>query len=282
MHVPVLLKQTIEYLQIRENENFIDCTLSEGGHAKEILKRNKPKGKVLGIELDKEVFEKIKKENSERLIVVNDNYKNLEQIVEKNRFENVSGILFDLGMSSYHVDESERGFSFKKNEPLLMNYSGSGPTAGEIVNQYSLKDLERIIKEYGEEKFARKIALKIIEERPMETTFQLIEAIRKAIPSHYRQGKIHFATRTFQALRIETNQELENLKQALPQAMEILQKGGRLAAISFHSLEDRIIKNFFKENKVELLTKKPVLPDEEEIRFNPRARSAKLRAVKKL
>jgi len=282
MHVPVLLKQTIEYLQIRENENFIDCTLSEGGHAKEILKRNKPKGKVLGIELDKEVFEKIKKESNERLIVVNDNYKNLEQIVKENRFENVSGILFDLGMSSYHVDESKRGFSFRKNEPLLMNYSGSGLTAGEIVNQYSLKDLERIIREYGEEKFARKIALKIIEERPMETTFQLIEAIRKAIPSHYRQGKIHFATRTFQALRIETNQELENLKQALPQAMEILQKGGRLAAISFHSLEDRIIKNFFKENKVELLTKKPVLPDEEEIRFNPRARSAKLRAVKKL
>ncbi|MDD5555327.1 MAG: 16S rRNA (cytosine(1402)-N(4))-methyltransferase RsmH [Candidatus Pacebacteria bacterium] len=282
MHVPVLLKQTIEYLQIRENENFIDCTLSEGGHAKEILKRNKPKGKVLGIELDKEVFEKIKRENIERLTVVNDNYKNLKEIVKENEFNNVSGILFDLGMSSYHVDESERGFSFKKNEPLLMNYSGSGPTAREIVNQYPLKDLERIIKEYGEEKFARKIALKIIEERPMENTFQLIEAIKRAVPSYYRQGKIHFATRTFQALRIETNQELENLKQALPQAMEILEKGGRLVAISFQSLEDRIIKNFFKENKVELLTKKPVLPDEEEIRFNPRARSAKLRAVKKL
>ncbi len=282
MHVPVLLKQAVEYLQIKENENFIDCTLNGGGHAKEILKRNRPEGKVLGIEIDKEVFEKIKKENIERLVAVNENYSNLKEIAERNRFDNVSGILFDLGMSSYHIDESERGFSFKKNEPLLMNYSGSEPTAEEIVNQYSLKDLERIIKEYSEEKFARKIAQRIIEERPIKTTFQLTETIRKAVPRHYQQGKIHFATRTFQALRIETNQELENLKQALPQALEILEKGGRLVAISFHSLEDRIIKNFFKEKGLELLTKKPVLPDEEEIKSNPRARSAKLRAAKKL
>jgi len=279
MHVPVLLKQTIEYLQIKENENFIDCTLSEGGHTREILKRNKPKGKVLGIEIDKEVFEKIKEENIERLTVVNDNYNNLKKIVGENRFDSVSGILFDLGMSSYHIDESKRGFSFRKNEPLLMNYSGSGLTAGEIVNQYSPEDLERIIREYGEEKFARKIAQKIIQERPIETTFQLTEAIKKAVA---HQGKIHFATRTFQALRIEANQELENLKQALPQALEILEKGGRLVAISFHSLEDRIIKNFFKENEVELLTEKPVLPDEEELQSNPRARSAKLRAAIKL
>ncbi|MDD5696642.1 MAG: 16S rRNA (cytosine(1402)-N(4))-methyltransferase RsmH [Candidatus Pacebacteria bacterium] len=279
MHIPVLLKKTIEYLQIKENENFIDCTLSEGGHAKEILKRNEPKGKVLGIEIDKEVFEKIKKENIERLTVANDNYANLKEIVKKNNFDKISGILFDLGMSSYHIDESKRGFSFQKNEPLSMSYSGSGLTAEEIVNRYSFENLERIIREYGEEKFARKIAQKIIEERPIKTTFQLTEAIRKAVA---RQGKIHFATRTFQALRIEANQELENLKQALPQALEILEKGGRLVAISFHSLEDRIIKNFLKDNEIELLTEKPVLPDEEELQSNPRARSAKLRAAIKL
>jgi len=282
VHTPVLLKQTIEYLQVKENENFIDCTLDGGGHTKEILKRNKPKGKVLGIEIDEELFNKIKEEKIERLIAVNDSYSNLKRIAEKNNFTKVSGILFDLGMSSYHIDQSKRGFSFQKNEPLLMNYSKSGITAAEIVNQYSWQELERIIREYGEEKFAKKIAQKIVEERPVETTFQLIEVIKKATPSYYHQGKNHFAAKTFQALRIEANQELENLKKALPQALDLLEEGGRLVAISFHSLEDRIIKNFFKENSLELLTKKPVLPDEEEIKFNPRAKSAKLRAAKKL
>jgi len=282
VHTPVLLKQTIEYLQVKENENFIDCTLDGGGHTKEILKRNKPKGKVLGIEIDEELFNKIKEEKIERLIAVNDSYSNLKRIAEKNNFTKVSGILFDLGMSSYHIDQSKRGFSFQKNEPLLMNYSKSGITAAEIVNQYSWQELERIIREYGEEKFAKKIAQKIVEERPVETTFQLIEVIKKATPSYYHQGKNHFAAKTFQALRIEANQELENLKKALPQALDLLEEGGRLVAISFHSLEDRIIKNFFKGNSLELLTKKPVLPDEEEIKFNPRAKSAKLRAAKKL
>ncbi len=282
MHVPVLLRQTIEYLQVRENENFIDCTLNGGGHAKEILKRNGPKGKVLGIEIDEEIFKKIKEENIERLIAVNDSYSNLKQIAEKNNFKKVSGIFFDLGMSSYHIDQSKRGFSFQKNEPLLMNYSKSGLTAAKIVNQYPLKELEKIIEEYGEEKFAKKIAQKIVEERPIETTFQLVRIIKKATPNYYHQGKPNFAAKTFQALRIEANQELENLKKALPQALDLLEEGGRLVAISFHSLEDRIIKNFFKETHLELLTKKPVVPDEEEIKLNPRAKSAKLRAAKKL
>ncbi|KFZ44630.1 16S rRNA methyltransferase, partial [Smithella sp. D17] len=191
------------------------------------------------------------------------------------------GILLDVGMSSYHIDESKRGFSFQKNEPLLMNYSGN-TTAREIVNNYNVKELEKIIREYGEEKHAKKIAEQIIKNRPIDTTFQLIEIIKKGIP--FNKEKTHFATRTFQALRIEANKELENIENVLPQALEVLEKQGVMVVISFHSLEDRIIKNFFKSRakEVELLTKKPVLPDEEEIKSNPRARSAKLRAVKKI
>jgi 16S rRNA (cytosine1402-N4)-methyltransferase len=281
MHIPVLLKETIEYLDINKNGNYIDCTLNGGGHTKEILKRTK--GKVLGIEIDKEIFEKIKNENIERLVPVNDNYANLKNIVKENNFNDVNGILLDVGMSSYHIDQSKKGFSFQKDEPLLMNYS-SELTAEEIINTYSEKDLERILKEYGEEKFARKISIQIIKDRPIKTTFQLIETIKKATPGFYHKGRIHFATRTFQALRIEANKELENLEKVLPQALEVLKKGGILVAISFHSLEDRIIKNFFKDHvkEVKLLTKKPILPDEKEIKSNPRARSAKLRAIKKL
>lgn len=279
MHIPVLLKETIKYLNIKENGNYIDCTLNGGGHTKEILK--KTNGKVLGIEIDKEIFEKIKKENIERLIPVNDNYINLKNIIKENNFNNIKGILLDVGMSSYHIDESKRGFSFQKNEPLLMNYSGN-TTAREIVNNYNVKELEKIIREYGEEKHAKKIAEQIIKNRPIDTTFQLIEIIKKVIP--FNKEKTHFATRTFQALRIEANKELENIKNVLPQALEVLEKQGVMVVISFHSLEDRIIKNFFKSRakEVELLTKKPVLPDEEEIKSNPRARSAKLRAVKKI
>jgi len=279
MHIPVLLKETIKYLNIKENGNYIDCTLNGGGHTKEILK--KTNGKVLGIEIDKEIFEKIKKENIERLIPVNDNYINLKNIIKENNFNNIKGILLDVGMSSYHIDESKRGFSFQKNEPLLMNYSGN-TTAREIVNNYNVKELEKIIREYGEEKHAKKIAEQIIKNRPIDTTFQLIEIIKKGIP--FNKEKTHFATRTFQALRIEANKELENIENVLPQALEVLEKQGVMVVISFHSLEDRIIKNFFKSRakEVELLTKKPVLPDEEEIKSNPRARSAKLRAVKKI
>jgi 16S rRNA (cytosine1402-N4)-methyltransferase len=230
MHIPVLLKEIIKYLDVKDNENYIDCTLNGGGHTKEILKRTN--GEVLGIEIDKEIFEKIKNQNIKRLIPVNDSYANLKKIVEEKEFKNIQGILLDVGMSSFHIDESKRGFSFLKDEPLSMSYSNE-KTADEIVNNYSSKELERIIKEYGQERFARKIAEEIIKKRPIKTTFQLVETIRKAIPNNCLKGKIHFATRTFQALRIETNQELENLQSVLPQALETLEKGGRLVAISF-------------------------------------------------
>ncbi len=273
MHIPVLLNEIIE--QIESNKNYVDCTLGFGGHSKEILKKNGPNGKVLGIEIDKEIFEKTIKD--ERLIAVNDSYVNLEKIVEKHNFKDISGILLDAGMSSYHIDLSGRGFSFNKDEPLLMNY-GSGISAEEIINEYSEDEIERILREYGEEKFSRKIAKKIVEERKrkrIKSTLQLVEIVRKIVP----RSKINPATRTFQAIRIETNKELENLESVLPQALKLLNRSGKLFIISFHSLEDRIVKNFIKNNQLEL--NKPIIPSEQEIKSNPRSRSAKLRIILK-
>jgi len=273
MHIPVLLNEIIE--QIESNKNYVDCTLGFGGHSKEILKKNGPNGKVLGIEIDKEIFEKTIKD--ERLIAVNDSYVNLEKIVEKHNFKDISGILLDAGMSSYHIDLSGRGFSFNKDEPLLMNY-GSGISAEEIINEYSEDEIERILREYGEEKFSRKIAKKIVEERKrkrIKSTLQLVEIVRKIVP----RSKINPATRTFQAIRIETNKELENLESVLPQALKLLNRSGKLFIISFHSLEDRIVKNFIKNNQLEL--NKPITPSEQEIKSNPRSRSAKLRIILK-
>lgn len=273
MHIPVLLNEIIE--QIESNKNYVDCTLGFGGHSKEILKKNGPNGKVLGIEIDKEIFEKTIKD--ERLIAVNDSYVNLEKIVKKHNFKDISGILLDAGMSSYHIDLSGRGFSFNKDEPLLMNY-GSGISAEEIINEYSEDEIERILREYGEEKFSKKIAKKIVEERKrkrIKSTLQLVEIVRKIVP----RSKINPATRTFQAIRIEANKELENLESVLPQALKLLNRGGKLFIISFHSLEDRIVKNFIKNNQLEL--NKPIIPSEQEIKSNPRSRSAKLRIILK-
>lgn len=286
MHIPVLLKETIECLDVKPDKNYIDCTLNGGGHTKEILKRNGPNGKVLGIEIDKEIFNKVGKQD--RLLAVNDSYANLKEIVSENNFKNVKGILFDIGMSSYHVDEAKRGFSFQKDEPLLMNYN-EGLSAEEIVNEWREDEIEKILKEYGEERFAKKIAKKIIERRKGEkikSTLQLVSIIKEATPGWYHHGKTHFATRTFQALRIAVNDELNNFCSALPQALEVLDKGGRIAAISFHSLEDRIIKEFLKEKEksgeLKIITKKPIVPGEEEMENNPRSRSSKLRAAIKI
>jgi len=294
MHIPVLPKEVIEYLDPKPNENFIDCTIGEGGHTTAILERNKPKGKVLGIEIDPELYQKLKSRMAEirnskletrnRLILVNDSYVNLAETVRKQRFKPVSGILFDLGFSSWHLEESGRGFSFEKNEPLDMRYNPENPlTAEKIVNNWSEREIEKILREYGEERFTKRIAREIIQERkikPIKTTFQLVETIKKSTPIWYHHRRIHPATRTFQALRIAVNDELNNLKKALPQAVEILEKDGRLAVISFHSLEDRIVKNFFREN-LKILTKKPIRPSLEEIEINPRSRSAKLRVGQK-
>jgi 16S rRNA (cytosine1402-N4)-methyltransferase len=291
IHIPVLKEEVLEALAPQPNENFVDCTCGAGGHTAAILKKNLPKGKVLGIEADAELCQKLKErigEFSNRLIVENDSYKNLKEIVKRYDFGPVNGILLDLGMSSWHIDEAGRGFSFRKDEPLNMSYQGRDClTAEEVINNYSEEGIERILEEYGEERFSRKIVREIIGERrirPLKTTLQLVEVIKRAIPSRYHYGKIHFATRTFQAIRIEVNRELDNLKKALPSATEVLESGGRLAIISFHSLEDRIVKNFLKENKnyFKVVSEKPVEASGQEIKINPRSRSAKLRfAIKR-
>jgi len=293
MHIPVLQKEVLQYLDPKPNENFIDATAGQGGHTFAILEKNGPKGKVLGIEWDEEIIEnledKIKnfKEIKNRLILVCDNYVNLEKIVERERFKKVSGILFDLGISSWHLEESKRGFSFLKNEILDMRYNLQNPlTAEKILNYWSKPEIEKILKDFSEEQFAEKIASQIINERkirPIKTTFQLVKIIKQAVPAWYQYKKIHSATKTFQALRIAVNDELENIKKVLPQTLRILGSGGKLVIISFHSLEDRIVKIFLRENfkngNLKILTKKPIRPSFEEIKFNPRSRSAKLRAA---
>lgn len=291
-HVPVLTKEVLQYLDPKENENFIDCTIGEGGHATLILEKNKPLGKVLGIDLDPVQIENCKLSiKDERLILVNDSYINIKKIIEEIKFGQVNGILLDLGYSSWQLEKSGKGFSFQKDELLDMRYSlkFSYLTAEKIINDWPEQDIEKILKEYGEEKFAKQIARKIVGDREVkkiESTFQLIEIIKKAIPEKFQHGKINCATRTFQALRIAVNGELGNLKTVLPDIVSILSPGGRIAIISFHSLEDRIVKFFFKEKEkkgdIKILTKKPLMAKSDELNYNPRSRSAKLRVIIKL
>ena len=275
-HIPVLQKEVIEYLNPQPNENFIDCTIGEGGHTLAILEAIRPKGKVLGIDWQIRI-----KSKEKRLILVQDNFANLKNIVQQNKFGEVSGILFDLGMSSWHLEESGRGFSFKRNEPLDMRYDvNAGPTAQKIVNYWSKSDIEKILQEYGEERRAGRIAELIIDARRLkaiENTLQLGAIVNKA------RGD---SAKTFQALRIAVNDELNNLEKALPQAVEILESGGRLAVISFHSLEDRIVKNTSRSFRLREIAgpvnKKPILPSQEEVVQNPRSRSARLRVIERI
>ncbi len=289
MHIPVLLKEVIAYLNPKPNENFIDATFGLGGHSFAILEKNVPKGKVLGIEADSLLIENL----NDRLILVNDNFSRLTEIIKKEQFESIAGILMDLGISSWHLEKSGRGFSFLKDEPLDMKVQSAKRkaqsdelTAEYIVNNWTQQELEKILREYGEERFAARIAENICRARKVKsikTTFQLAEIIKRSVPTNYENRRINHATRTFLALRIAVNQELENLEKALPQTVEILKKGGRLAVISFNSLEDRIVKNFLKskadEGIIEILTKKPIIASHQEIINNPRSRSAKLRAA---
>jgi len=296
VHQPVLQKEVIEYLDPKANKNFIDCTIDGGGHAFQIIEKILPEGRLLGIDWDPEIMEPLRGRAKKlkvdgNLILACDNFSNLKKITEELDFKKIWGILFDLGMSSWHLQESKKGFSFLRKEPLDMRYNPeSNPfTAQKLLNYWSSGEIEKILKEYGQERFARQIARAIIEERamrPIENTLQLAAIIKRSVPKNYEKGRIHPATRTFQALRIAVNNELENLKKALPQALELLEKRGRLVLISFHSLEDKIIKNFYrekeKEGKLEILNKKPIIASKEEIRKNPASRSAKMRvAIKK-
>jgi 16S rRNA (cytosine1402-N4)-methyltransferase len=294
IHTAVLKKEVLEYLDPKQNENFVDCTVGEGGHSEDILAKNGPEGKVLGIDLDPQQISSaqwLHVQYKERIILVNDSYVNLAEISERKNFAPINGVLLDLGMSSVQLEAAQKGFSFQVDQSLDMRYSDelNYLTAEKVVNEWTEEKLKQIIEDYGEEKFARKIAKNIVEKRKqgrIKTTFQLIEIIKDATPNSYWRGKIHYATRTFQALRIAVNDELENVKRVLPQALELLAEEGRIAVISFHSLEDRIIKNYFaeesKKGNLKILTKKPITASRDELGKNPRARSAKLRVAVKI
>lgn len=289
IHTPVLLKEVLEIFDPQLGERYIDATVNGGGHAREILDRIGESGLLFGIDRDAVLINRLKNKfaTQENLIVICDSYRELDNLAIIYGFGAVNGILFDLGFSSYHVNTSGRGFSFLRDEPLDMRYNPEKTTltAHTIINSWSRAELTRIGKEYGEERFAGKIAEAIARERAhtkISSTFELVRVIRKAIPTR-AVGKIHPATRTFQALRIAVNNELGDLKIGLEKGIDLLKIGGKMIVISFHSLEDAIVKEMFrlKEKKgiVRLITKKPIMASRVEAQKNPRARSAKLRAL---
>ena len=301
-HIPVLLNEVVEYLSVQPGGRYIDCTVGAGGHAEAILEHSSPGGQLLGIDSDPAALDIASERLSKfgaAILIINDNFVNLKNICLKYDFFPVHGILYDLGFSSMQL-ESERGFSFQSNAPLDMRFNPEQEiTASDIVNTYSETELSRILRAYGEEPFAHKIAQYIIRARPLQTTSELAEVVEHATGG--RRGKIHPATRTFQALRIAVNRELENLESSLNQAISLLGFGGRLVVISYHSLEDRIVKQLFqRESKdcicppempvcrcehkasINIITKKITTPSFEEIEKNPRARSARLRAAERI
>lgn len=292
VHQPVLLKETLEYLNVKKNKNYIDATIDGAGLAEAILEKNGPAGSLLGLEWDLELLKKAEIKLAKfknRSVIVHSNFINLTEIISRNNFKNVAGIVFDLGVSNFHFKYSGRGFSFQKNEFLDMRFNPNEQkiTAAEIVNTYSSEKLAKIIKDYSQERYWRKITSAIVKARiikPIKTTSELVKLIINSVPLSYQRQKIHPATRTFQAIRLAVNQELENLQIALPKAFKILQPEGRLVVISFHFLEDKIVKEFFKNKKAEskILTKKPIQPTLSEINLNPKSRSARLRALQKI
>ena len=293
MHIPVLLKETLEFLDLKPGKFIIDGTVDGGGHSFEIIKKIGPNGKLLGLDWDKDMMslafknlKKLAKENKVELILVNKNYAELKDVLKNKNLGLADGLLLDLGFSSLHIESSGKGFSFLRNEPLIMTYNVNSLPAYEFLKRVQFKELSKILKNYGEERYAVQIAKKIIEKRKIkkiENTFDLVEIIKEAVPLKYLHQKIHPATKTFQALRIYLNKELENLKKVLSEIENIVLPGGKIVIISFHSLEDRIVKNFFKEmsknKKLKILTKKPITPKYEEIKNNPKSRSAKLRSA---
>jgi len=307
-HTPVMLKEVLEYLQPKKGGYYIDGTLGGGGYTEALAKIAGPEGKVLAIDLDEQAIANTEKKKIANVVLVNDNFSNLSSVIADNFPDSTlfDGFVLDLGLSSFQLADIRRGFSFREDSPLDMSFgsSGSDETTRTIVNEWYEAYLARIIFNYGEEQHARRIAKGIVERRRLsriETTGDLAEIIKKAIPRRLWNGKVHPATKTFQALRIAVNRELESLENVLPQAVAVLKKGGRLAIISFHSLEDRIVKDFFRAQardcvcppeipicscghkaSLKIITKKIVLPTDEEVKINPRSRSAKLRVAEKI
>lgn len=287
--------EVLFWLKPRDGEIFLDCTVGYCGHASEILAASGPSGVVVGIDRDMEAIESGRQRLQEfgnRVVLVQGHFVDLKRLLGILGIREVHGALFDLGVSSPQIDDPSRGFSFQAEGPLDMRMDrSSGATAADIVNGTDEMDLANMIYQFGEERYSRRIARAIVRvraERPFTTTSELASVIESAVPGHYRHGRLHCATRTFQALRIAVNQELDHLEPALRSASGLLAPGGRLCVISFHSLEDRIVKQTFRALSVEtggeldILTKRPQLPTEEEIRRNPRSRSAKLRVIQRI
>ena len=299
----VLLNETIEGLNIKPDGIYVDGTLGGGGHAYEVCRRLGEKGSIIGIDQDEAAIEAAGirlKDFGEKVTIIRSNYCDMKSKLQEQGIDKVDGIVLDLGVSSYQLDTADRGFSYREDAPLDMRMDRRQKmTARDIVNDYSEMDLYRVIRDYGEDKFAKNIAKHIVAARgksPIETTGQLTEIIRASIPMKYQKKSGHPAKRTFQAIRIELNRELEVLKNSLDDMIEILNPGGRLCIITFHSLEDRIVKSAFKKNenpctcppdfpvcvcgnvsKGRVVTRKPILPSEEELEYNSRSKSAKLR-----
>ena len=302
-HKSVLLEETVNGLNIKQDGIYVDGTLGGGGHAYEVCKQLSNKGRFIGIDQDEAAIEAASARLSdfgERVTIVRSNYCDMKLQLQKLGIDKVDGIVLDLGVSSYQLDTAERGFSYRVDAPLDMRMDRRQKmTAKDIVNDYSEMDLFRIIRDYGEDKFAKNIAKHIVMERekgPIETTGQLIDIIKRAIPMKFQKTAGHPAKRTFQAIRIELNRELEVLRDSLDDMIEMLNEGGRICIITFHSLEDRIVKGIFKKNenpctcpshfpvcvcgnvsKGTVITRKPILPGEEELEENSRSKSAKLR-----
>jgi 16S rRNA (cytosine1402-N4)-methyltransferase len=305
-HIPVLYRESIEALRPRDGASYIDCTVGAGGHAEGLLEAAGPRARLLGLDADPDALAIARERLARfggRVRLINTNFRTLAETARENGFVPADGVLFDLGMSSMQLERSPRGFSFQRDQPLDMRFDPRQRlTAADIVNSASEVELRRMLHEYGEESRAAAIARAIVRRRStsrIETTKQLAETVAGAI-GQYRGGK-HPATKTFQALRIAVNEEMQSLREALPQALEILAKGGRLAVISFHSLEDRIVKEFMryeasqcicppglpvcvcgKQPTIKLVSKKPIVPSAREVELNPRARSAKLRVAEKI
>ncbi len=302
-HIPVLIKEVVDALDVKPGGRYIDCTLGGGGHSLSIVKQSQPDGQLLGIDADPEAINLAQHnlyDYFENTTLINDNFSHLEYICAAAGFIPADGILFDLGLSSLQLESADRGFSFQRSGPLDMRFNpDENLTAADIVNKMPEEKLAQLIKIYGEEPFANRIAREIVRSRPITDTALLAELISITVGA--RHGRIHPATRTFQALRIAVNRELEYLTSALEQAVKCLARGGRLVVISYHSLEDRIVKNFLlKESKdcicppsipecrcghqakLNILTKNAIIPSDNEVDTNLRSRSAKLRAAARL
>jgi len=289
-HVPALVEEVMTFLRCEPGRTYVDATLGGGGHASEILKRTEPDGVVIGMEWDEEALSEARNilmPFGDRVKIFRENFIHLSDFI---RAESVDGMLLDLGLSSIQVEKAERGFSFKGEGPLDMRMDQRlNHTAADLINRLSLEELEDTLSRYGEERWTKRIARAIVQERerePVRTTQTLRKIVHGAIPRRFHSRRIDPATRTFQAFRIRVNEELDNLGKILETGWKVLKRGGRICIISFHSLEDRMVKETFrrleKQGEMRLLTKKPVTPSEEEQRKNPRSRSAKLRCAERV